>query len=57
MIHWNEACAEKIFTLENTITRMKMEHVVEKERLIGEVSCLQKKINVLIKREKKDEPI
>lgn len=47
MIHWNESCAEKIFTLEKTIARMKMEHVLEMERLIGEIACLKKKSKLL----------
>ena len=47
MIHWTEPCAEKIFTLEKTVARMRMEHVLEMECLIGEIACLKKKLKLL----------
>lgn len=46
-VHWNETCAKQIFELENLLTRLRMENVMSTERLIGEISCLQKTIQTL----------
>ena len=44
-IHWTEKCAETIFNLEVTLSRLKMDYTLEREKLLGEICCLRKQLS------------
>lgn len=45
IIHWDATCAEQIFNLETTLTKLKMDYSLERERLLGEICCLKKQLD------------